>query len=347
MLISKMWLRQLITAFLLVALVAACIDRIELPIRSQENQLVVEGQITNEPPPYTVRLTYTGQYQPGGGTGDRLVSGAALVLTNDLNRQTTFRETSAGIYQTVDTSFKGQVGRAYRLTIILSDGKQYAMKAEQMPDVSPIDSIAGKLIRIENFATPFRFAYSVYSRDPKEQKNYYRWTAYGITTRRSTGRPCCTGCPFVCFDRCWTTVVNTDVNVYSDEAINGNSISDRTVLQLPIYAIGPQLVDVVQYGITQANYQFWKLYQQQSVRSGSTFDPLPAPITGNLTNIADPTDIARGYFAVASVTRRRYRNQGNEATGSAVYGFLSSQIVPMGDCRDTYGPVPVTEPDGW
>ncbi|GAB4032288.1 hypothetical protein GCM10028774_12360 [Spirosoma jeollabukense] len=104
-----------------------------------------------------------------------------------------------------------------------------------------------------------------------------------------------------------TTVSSDVVDVFSDEAINGNSIRARKVIQIPVYAIGPQLIEIQQYGITQANYQFWKLYQQQNARTGSIFDPLPAPVTGNVVNASDPTDVARGYFAVTSITRKRIR----------------------------------------
>ncbi|QIP13140.1 DUF4249 domain-containing protein [Spirosoma aureum] len=338
-------IRVLVSLFLVIAL-SACIDRVELPIRSEVPRLVVEGQITNEAPPYTVRLTYTGNYGEANAA-DRFVQGARLRLANDQGRSTGFLSVGSGLYQTSDSTFRGQVGRTYSLTIVLSTDKQYVTQPEQMPSVPAVDSVSGTLKRTENYATPYQYLYTITTRDPATEKNYYRWTAYGVTTRKSVGIPCTLGSPSICFDRCWTTVVNNVVNIYSDDAINGNLIQNRSVLSLPVYAIGPQLMEVQQYGMTQSNYQFWKLYQQQNARTGSIFDPLPAPVTGNVVNSNDPTDVARGYFAVTSISRKRFRNQGEETTGTAVYGFISSQIVPPGDCRSTYGPVPVSEPDGW
>lgn len=344
-----MAVRRLFVLFSSLSLLFSCIDRIDLPIRTEEPRLVVEGQITSDAPPYAVRLTYTGAY--GGASGEnpasQFVRGAQLRLADDQGRSTAFAETSPGVYQTTDSLFRGQVGRAYSLTIALRTGKRYLTQPERMPDVPLIDSVAAGLVRVENIATPFRYAYAITTNDPGNQKNYYRWTAYGITSRRSQGVPCCSFCPSVCFDRCWITVSTSDVNIYSDDAINGNPIQHRQVLQLPVYTVGPQLVEVQQYGITQANYQFWKLYQQQFSRTGSIFDPLPAPIVGNVVNADDATDRARGYFAVASVTRKRFRNQAEASASTAVYGFISSQIIPPGDCRATYGPVPVYEPAGW
>ena len=340
-------MRQFIVYILILSTFGACIDRVELPVRTEEPRLVVEGQITNEAPPYTVRLTYTGNYTEGN-IADQFVYGAQISLADDRGRSTQFKSVGQGVYQTVDTTFRGQVGRAYSLTVVLSDGKRYASKPEQMPSVPVVDSIVPTFRRSDNFATPYRYFYSVVTRDPAAVKNYYRWSAYGIMTRKSTGVPCSANAPFsVCFDRCWITVVNNDVNVYSDEAVNGNQIRSQDILSLPVYAVGPQLMEVQQYGITQANYQFWKLYQQQNARTGSIFDPLPAPVVGNLINVNNPTDIARGYFATASITRRRFRNQAPESSGTAVYGFISTQLIPQGDCRNTYGPVPIIEPNGW
>ena len=343
-------MRSLLVSFLIINLLFSCIDRVDLPIRAEEPRLVIEGQITNDAPPYAVRLTYTG---PFGLTDDqrpavRVAANAQVSIADDRGRTVRFVVTAPGTYQTNDPTFRGEVGRTYSLTVVLADGKRYVTKPEQMPAVPPIDTISAKLSQTTNFNTPYRYQYTVSTSDPASQKNYYRWTAYGLTVRKSTGVPCSQGSTAICFDNCYTTAVTTEVNVYSDVAINGNPIRNLLVFQLPVYARWPQWVEVQQYGITQSNYQFWKLYEQQRARTGSIFDPLPASVVGNLINASDPTDAARGYFAVTSVSRKRIRNEAREAiTSTAVFGFLASQPVPQGDCRRTYGPVPVTLPAGW
>ncbi len=335
----------------IISTLTGCIDQVELPIRTEEPRLVVEGQITNEAPPYTVRLTYTGKYSGPNSQNpaDQFVQEARVILADDQGRSTSFVSRGQGLYQTTNATFRGQVGRAYSLSIALSDGKRYVTKPERMPAVPIIDRISAQLVKTNNFAKPYVFSYAVNTRDPATEQNYYRWTGYGYTTRLSVGVPCSLGSLSRCNNRCWTTVSSDAVNVYSDEAINGNPLRGRAVLQLPIYAIGPQLVEIQQYGMTQTNYQFWKLYQQQNARTGSIFDPLPAPVTGNVVNASDPTDLARGYFAVTSITRQRLRQQNfpNVVFYPALAGFISSQLLPNGDCRSTYGQVPIIEPEGW
>lgn len=340
-------MRRFISYLIVLSTVAACIDRVELPIRAEEPRLVVEGQITNEAPPYSVRLTYTGKYDAANGQNPG-IGNAQLSLADDAGHSTPLIFAGAGVYQTADSSFRGQVGRAYSLTVVLADGKRYVTNPERMPAVPIIDSVSAKVIQTSNQAKPYQVAYAINTLDPAVEKNYYRWTAYGYTNRLSVGVPCSLGSPALCFNRCWTIVSSDVVNVYSDDAINGKPLRGQVVFQIPIYAIAPQLVEILQYGITQTNYQFWKLYQQQNARTGSIFDPLPAPVSGNVVNANDPTDRARGYFAVTSVTRKRFRQQNYEAPFyGALTSFLFGQPVPPGDCRNTYGPVPVSEPDGW
>ncbi|MBN8826281.1 MULTISPECIES: DUF4249 domain-containing protein [unclassified Spirosoma] len=342
-------MRQFLSYILLLTAFMACIDRVELPIRAESPRLVVEGQITNEAPPYTIRLTYTGNYTSGGqNPADQYVREAQVSLADDQGRSTRFVMMGSGLYQTIDSTFRGQVGRSYSLTVVLNDGKRYVTKPEQMPAVPVIDSISSQLVKTNNVVKPYAVSYGVNTIDPANEKNYYRWTGYGYTNRLSLGVPCSLGSPNKCYTRCWTTESTNVVNIYSDEAINGNSIRNRFVLRIPVYTLGPQLVEIQQYGMTQANYQFWKLYQQQNARTGSIFDPLPAPVTGNVVNANDPSDVARGYFAVTSITRKRLRMMNYSAPFyPAVNSYIASQILPDGDCRNTYGPVPITEPDGW
>jgi hypothetical protein len=41
---------------------------------------------------------------------------------------------------------------------------------------------------------------------------------------------------------------------------------------------GKQYVEVSQYSLTREAYQFWKLLDEQQTRTGSLFDPQPAPM---------------------------------------------------------------------
>ncbi len=85
-------MRSLAISLLLVFGLAACIDRVGLPIRVEEPRLVIDGQITNEAPPYTLRLTYT---SPFGLSSDQrpalqVVTGAQVNLADDRGHSVRF-----------------------------------------------------------------------------------------------------------------------------------------------------------------------------------------------------------------------------------------------------------------
>ena len=64
-------------------------------------------------------------------------------------------------------------------------------------------------------------------------------------------------------------------------------------------------VEVSQLNYTREAYQFWKRYQDQLNRTGSILDPLPAAIEGNIYNVANPNELALGYFSAAANFKKR------------------------------------------
>jgi hypothetical protein len=217
-----------------------------------------------------------------------------------------------------------------------------------MPVVPAIDSVYARFTSTESIALPYQYYFYLDATDPAVQQNYYRWTAYTYTARRSTGIPCCLGCPGTCYDRCWVQYFSQDINILSDKGVDGNRLRQQFVMRSPIYTPGPTLIEVQQYSMTPAAYQFWKLFKEQQSRTGTIFDPLPASVIGNITNSSDAKEQALGYFGASAVVRKRFRERGDATYGTAIFGYISSVIVPVGDCRYTYGlTTPVTEPPGW
>ncbi|WP_128546237.1 DUF4249 domain-containing protein [Larkinella soli] len=332
-------------------LTAACINEVNLPIRSETPILVVDGVITNEAPPYTIRLSRSGTFSFNQETPeDEVVQNAVVTISDDRGRSTPTigSESRPGYYLTTDSTFRGQVGRSYTLSITLPDGKRYVSRPETMRPVPPVDSLYAQLVQSNTGANAYQYFVYLDTKDPASERNYYRWAAYSYTSRRSTGVLCCLSCTAICFDRCWTQLFSRAVNIADDEATNGNTIADRLIIQSPVFTPGPTLVEVQQYSLTQEAYGFWKAFQEQSTRVGSIFDPLPGPIIGNVVNAADPNDRALGYFGASAIARKRLRITGEETYRNAPFGYFSSLPVPFGDCRRTYGAdAPVTEPPGW
>jgi hypothetical protein len=127
---------------LLVLLVqAACVKEIPLESKFGEKRLVVEGMMTNEATPYSVKLSYLFGLDTYIGLDEVDYEDGAIVTLSDLaGPSTPMEHVDRGVYQSSDPSFIGEVGHEYQLTILTPDGKKYLSRPEKMLPVPPIDS---------------------------------------------------------------------------------------------------------------------------------------------------------------------------------------------------------------
>lgn len=295
----------------------ACIERYDAPIRSANPILVVEGIITSAPPPYFVKLSYTGVFEYGNTTPlEQQENKAKVTIKEEGGRSQTLFNIGGGQYRTPDGGLRGVVGRAYSIVIELPDGTKFVSKPEKLPSAVPVDKITYEFADVPN-SQDFRGdpispdGYRIFTefQDPANEQNYYRWAAYGVSRRATTGTPC----PYPCFTQggCWCNTScyvqeeNRSINILSDALINGKKITRNYVYFSPLYTTGSQAVEVAQYSLTREAYQFMKKYQEQQTRTGSLFDPQPAPLEGNVYNEANPSQLALGYFGAMGLYRKR------------------------------------------
>jgi Domain of unknown function (DUF4249) len=293
----------------------SCVRRITPPIRQGAAMIVVEGLVTTGAPPYTIKLSYTGKFTNSDlyiDSSQNFINDAKVVIGDDQGDSTFCLLVSPGTYQSTDTNFVGTVNRSYTLKIHLSNGKTYLSTIERINPVPPIDSVTAAYdSSFINDVRPTQFIVSVHSRDPISQKNYYRWTATGYVPRKSYGftyppnpSPCPD--PFSCLylSECEELLPNNEINVLSDQLINGNEIV-LPVFYSPIYWFGNHYIQVDQYSINQDLFVFWQQYLQQTNLTGSILDPLPASLLGNIYDPADSNDLALGYFEASDISSKK------------------------------------------
>ena len=285
----------------------SCLEEVEIPTRLESAFLVVDGGITSEKPPYTVRLSYSGNQINATDINLNLAIVGATVFIKDHSTNDSTELTPSyyerGIYRSDDPNFMGKVGRSYSIRIKLKDGKTYISNPEKMPYCPPIDSVYSVYSDVRNESYPDGYQVFMDTKDPANERNYYRWSSYGYSRIQ---RVCNNQfCDDLCGDVCWVPRFQTAINLLDDVNVNGNPIRERPVFFSPVYAPGKHLIEVTQFTITREAYQFWKLYEEQSSRTGTIFDPLPAPIRGNVYNIKDLNDYALGYFGTSGASRKR------------------------------------------
>jgi hypothetical protein len=297
--------------------ICSCIRNVSVPIRTVPPTLVVEGWVTTDPPPYLIKLSYSGAftntYQANVDSLEQFITDAQVTLLDDLGDTAACIQAFNGTYQTIDPNFIGTIGRTYTLKIHLSNGKIFLSKPEKIMPVPPIDSVTVvydsssiALVR------PTQLIVQASTHDPAGVQNFYRWTASGYFPRKSWGNLCSFpyfGCadPFscLCFALCEQFQPDDQINVLSDQFIDGGEISRQPVFYSPIYWEGSHYIEIKQYSLSQEAYQFWEQYLNQTNRTGSILDPLPASLTGNIYNQADSTDIALGLFSASAATTKK------------------------------------------
>jgi len=269
-------MRQFLTRYSLllfltffVSAIFSCQEVIDLDIPRGEEQLVVEGWITDQPGPYTVSLSTTIAYN--GGEEGQGVTGARVKIFNDLGSEYILQETDPGIYQSQD--LQGTVGVSYWLNIQSPQGEEYQSKPEKLQAVTPIEEIYTQL-KPENGEHHLLIGFQ----DPPGGLNYYRWKVY--KNEELMDAP--------------NEMYVSDNQLFSGQMVEGLNFSKRT------FFLGTT-VRVEQMSISGGAFRFFS----QTILQWSTGSPLdtpPAPIIGNIYKVNNPNEYALGYFGASSVT---------------------------------------------
>lgn len=296
---------------LLLGLLGGCIDPVELPIRQTERRLVVEGLITDEAPPYIIKLTYSGNLNRALLIPDELaINGAVATVEDNLGNQAALVQDplNPAFYWMRDARLQGVPGRAYTLRVRLPDGSRYASRPEVLAPVPSIEKLYTDYHVSEPNSLAFNsFLIRIDTRDPAEPGNFYRWQAMSYMPIWGGSND-----PQGYYNRslpagegAYAPFYGPLTHVLSDQLINGNRLTGQLVLTAPMVALGTQYIEVRQYSLSRSAYQYWVLYQEQLSRSGTIFDPQPASIEGNVRAEADTNKLALGYFGASAVSRQR------------------------------------------
>ena len=332
----------------------SCIRSVNPPIRNVEPILVVEGSVNTGPPPYSIQLSYSGNYTNAYRIPEELfITDANVTIQDDQGDSTNCVWTGNGTYESVDSNFRGVVGRSYRLKVYLSNGKTFISSPETITAVPPIDSVS--IVYDSTFITdvrPTQLIISVHAHDPASAQNYYRWTSYGYIPRKSIGGPCGSSPPDCgllcnCNAFCEQFLENNQINILSDQYINGGEII-QPVFYSPLYWQGKHFIEISQFSISKKIYQFWEQYLAQTNRTGSILDPFPASLLGNVYNQADSNDVALGLFFASDLVTKKI-----VITPFFLQDYylisVAGQYILSGSCQDVFrNTLPNdTDPTGW
>jgi hypothetical protein len=321
-------MRRLLTLCLALVLIDSCVDPLEVAIPEVKFQLVVDGFITNDPGPYTVKLY---RARPLETDLDRLVVErfAKITLKDNLGNSELLTEVTEGVYQTAVNGTRGQVGRSYHLEILTVTGKRFFSDPDELQPVGGVQNVSYEfdergvedgfrifadaqgvpdhddLIRFRMVGTyeveTFPQLRTIHN-DGGYVPNPFPCSGYGVNENgaltRQTDCLCC---------HCWVNQYD-DIPVMADEQFGAtDEFKGVEVGFVPINRrtfYNKFQVEVQQMSITTSTHEFWKLIRAQKIGATDLFQPPAAPIRGNIHAESSTELTPLGIFWAAGISRK-------------------------------------------
>ncbi|NOT75640.1 MAG: DUF4249 domain-containing protein [Cyclobacteriaceae bacterium] len=348
-------MRKVLNLLFIFSLVG-CIDTINIKTSSEKGSVLIDGWITDEAGPYTVKVAKSIPFDNSQPLKVYTIpiSQARVIILDSLGETQQLTETVPGTY--VTSTLLGKLGHSYRVTVETSDGKKYKSEFEKIVPVPAIQKIESQFLIVEslfintNGSSRLKklesFAISVITTDPADEQNFYRWQVDGIFEFFSSYTDPREPDPIPPRNQCWAPKfrIEPQIRIGSDEYLDGQNF--KTLLANVIYDRPTKfLVKVRQQSLTKKGHFFLSSISKQQTTTGTLFDPPPSSIKGNLINENDPIENVIGYFGASSVSRSQLLI---ERFKDASF-IAPSQNIPIksGDCRFLEPGATNFKPDGF
>src|SRR5882757_5405663 len=244
----------------------SCQKTVTLDLNTAPAQIVIQGEITNTPGPYTITINQSTAFYADNTFPP--ISGAAVKISDGQGLTDSLTETSPGGYST--HPLQGIPGTTYTLSVS-AQNQQYTA-CSTMPAVVPFDSVT--FDHSADFGSK-QIEAIVNFQDPPGVKNYYQFMEY------------INGQQF-----------NKNIFVLDDRLSDGRYIS-RTLRTDSTYLTKGDQLEVKMYCIDENIYNYWYQLDQSSGSGGFNTTASPANPASNISNGA------YGYFSAHTVQSKK------------------------------------------
>lgn len=366
------------TWIIVFSLIGACVERIEFDVPDALGILVIEGFITDENTPYSVKIT---RGFPLGSDSiiQSTVSGATVTLFDDMGHEEILTEKEPGLY-TSNGVINGEVNHTYFIRIRTADGLLFESDPEQINPVGAIKNITYEFeprTKVETFGEVDVPVFNIFvdADAGNATEQYIRWRYTGTYevlnypelhytwnppyTPYKNPWPCsgyilvggpegsggilqqvgeCTCC------NCWVTLPEELPQLSDTQLISGNEFRHIKVGEVPINNqtfFTKFKVSVEQLSLTRTAFDFFKLIREQKENAASIFQPPSGEIRGNIRGLNNSNPVV-GLFWAAAVNRQ------------VIYLFpddVPINLTPADfstyPCYEQYNNATNQKPEGW
>ena len=284
--------------FFLLIFFNACVSPYDPNITKYENLLVVDGELSNLPGPYHVKLTRSYKFYENTY---KTVRGAQIKIIDNNGLEVLMAETGDGIYTTIDSTFQGIVGNSYKLNIML-DGEVFESEFETIKKPVPIDSLYWEYQQKDKDTEGVQILLN--SNDPTNSTHYYAWK-YDDTWRFRvpidySGKPE--------WKECYKYNSSTNFDIASSTNRVGDIIDRHPILfcdENTNRIFIRYTILVKQLSLTEQAYKFFDKLISLNENQGTLFDPIPCSLVGNIKNVTNKDVPVLGYFLVVGASEKR------------------------------------------
>ncbi len=329
-------MRSALLLVMLLLLSDACVDRLFFDLKeSSQGTIVVDGQITDEPGPYSVRLfrmlgadAVLNNMQP--------VFAKSIAILDDTGMEEILRSTGGGVYQTDSNGIRGVIGRSYHIRIELPDGDIFESTPEEMSPAGEIDSVYYEFESFLPLSGPTQYGFRIFinAHSPNNINGYIRWRYSGAYLVESFpelnkfGSNCsilvplpnplpCSGFVFTgsflkkenpcacCF--CWVTDFETKPKLNNDIIATGGVYKKVEMGYVPFnqwtFGHGKYMVKIEQMSLSRNAFEFWKTFKDQKEGSASLFQPSFGRAQTNIFSTQSKKE-AIGIFSASAIHKK-------------------------------------------
>ena len=280
-----------------------------------DKALVVDGMITNQAGPYTVKLSLSTIV---GNPEFVPVSGYQVQIIDDIGNEETMTEVETGVYQTDPSGIQGVVGRSYKIIIISPEDGIYESDFEELRLPTGIDSVYatieyGPVAEFDHELPGYQFYIDTHTSEL--DINYYLWKleeTYEYNANHTLkfiyDGQFHTVRKWDSLYTCWTTARVFNIFTYKTD-----NLSEARIEKFPLNFVATNTKElsvryslkVKQLSITRAAFSFWNDISKLETEQETLYTRQPFQIRGNVSNRSDVEEPVLGYFMAAGVTEKR------------------------------------------